>query len=609
MPVSPLGHSLKSGYLAAFFMVACLFCNGTSAQNLGPDTPPEALTAQILDKGLDRHHIWHALLHLNRGTPQIRDPDFLLTVERFSPLREMLATLAYLYSPTPQAVCRFPARYTWLRSELALPELPIAACAEIQEFKDKAPFDDLSLVFATESTTQPASMMGHTFLKVSGANQAGETLAHAVSYYTDTNSINLPKELWESLVSGKKGIFSLTPYDWEIQKYVDKEHRNLWEYKIRTTHAQRELIRNHLFELKPTQLNYFLHRYNCATVLLNVLGLIKALPVAGPDWTTPQDVVRQAQQADLVESTTVHVSAHWTYAHLRPKQSPDFERLAIDFLKSNTGSAPAIDTGAQGHYVSALNSVLRNTRHISDPQWANNQQRLSPWITSEDRPLELPGSLNPAFSVGDSRIALSGLKTQHGLSTLLHVVPASHRLSDAQHAASAETEFLLFSGALEISAQNALQVHQLQVLALTSMPPWDPLLKPLSRQTRIGYGAWTQHPDDPKNIHMQSAWGITYRWLPELDVSLLGGAGLQLQPGTSSFLVTAEVSAIYRPSVQTKTLLGWHHWLGPHNRIRQLKARQMVYPSSDLSLWADMDVTASDGRRRHTVGFGIQKSF
>lgn len=602
--------TMKSGLIAAFFMAISAWAHGADPAGSGIQPVHPDIVRKIQGQGLDQHPVWHALLHLNKGQTQIQSPGFLLSNGGFSPFNEMVATLTYLYGTESGAVCRFPARYLWLQAALDLPELAITACPDILEFIDKAPFDELALVYATDSHTQASSMMGHTFLKLSGENHAGQMRAHAVSYYTDANSINLPKELWQSLVSGKKGIFSLTPYNREVEKYVDQEQRNLWEYTIRTTPMQRELIRNHLFELKQIELTYFLHAYNCATVLANILRLTENLPEPGPLWTTPQDVVRQAQQANMVVATTVRVADPWIYRHLLPAQTASFQREAMNFLTTEE-NRPALKTHPRQHpFLSALNGVLHKTQKISDARWAENERRLqalnAPMSTAT---VHLPNELNPALAVGDSRLALSWVSRPAGISTLLHWVPASHLLTDKPQNPQAETEFQLFSGALEITADHQLKLHRLHILSTRSLQPWDPLLKPLSRKTRIGYGAWSQHPADPKHMHMQSAWGITQRWWPQLDVSWLGGAALQLRPGASSLLATSEISAVFRTSDRAKTWLSWHHWHGRRDHMRQLKAQQTLYPKPDLTFWVDMEVTVQQDMRRHTVGIGIQKSF
>jgi hypothetical protein len=608
--VIQIGSNLKSGLTAAFFIALMILSSSGFAQKSPIPLERVQIEQAIRTMALEKNHVWHALLHLDKGQPRIKDPGFILTTGAFSPYQEMLATLTYLYGENNLAVCRFPARYLWLKIHLPLPELPIGQCQEINEFIEKAPFDELYLVFATESVTQPASMMGHTFLKLSGASNSGETREHAISFYTDADTINFPKLLWESLISGKRGIFSLTPYQQESLKYIEDEQRNLWEFKIRTTDAIRALIRNHLFELRQTRLTYFLHSYNCATVLQNILGLIEKPVATGAPWTTPKDVIRQAQQSGLIESTSPFVSDAWIYTFLQDKEREHFELPPEQELKLSENLTLRGSSSRQQQFLKALNNVLLEKKQISRERWEKNHAEMSQKNSViNEVPLEMPNQLNPALSFGDSSVSASVLSRAQGISTMLSFTPASHRLGDYHHHQLAETEVQLFSGSLEITPHNTVKLHQLTVLSTKSLPPWNNVLKPISSLTNIGFGSLTNHPDDPKSLHAQWAAGITLRVKPRLDVSLLGGGGIQSRPGDSSLLILSEISGIYRASNRTKTLLGLRQWHSPRESISSINLQQMLYLDSGVSLQADVHVTHNYGITRQTVGIGIQKSF
>jgi hypothetical protein len=126
----------RKGGSAVFFLrfiaLAFVLCGVLRAQ---PTSPAQALSARALDAGLAHHATWAALLHVANGKPHITGADFLLSGAAFSLQNELAATLALFYGPSaaPAAVCRFPARYLWLRSQLTLPELPIGACAELAQ--------------------------------------------------------------------------------------------------------------------------------------------------------------------------------------------------------------------------------------------------------------------------------------------------------------------------------------------------------------------------------------------------------------------------------------------------------------------------------------------
>jgi hypothetical protein len=438
----------------------------------------------------------------------------------------------------------------------------------------------------------------------------GDIREHAISFYTDADTINLPKLLWESLISGKRGIFSLTPYQQESLKYIGDEQRNLWEFKIRSTAANRALVRNHLFELRQTRLTYFLHSYNCATVLQNILGLIEKTAPSGAPWTTPKDVIRQAHQADLIESTSPYVSDSWVYAFLRVQESEHFDRPPEEKLKFKEDIGVGGTSSRKQHFLKALNNVLLEKKQISSERWQENYADLSQAASlANEMPLELPSQLNPALSPGDSSASLSILSRDRAMSTFFSFTPASHRLGDKHHHQLAETEVQLFTGSLELTPHNTVKLHQLTVLSTQSLPPWNNVLRPISIQTRIGFGSLTNHPDDPKSLHAQFAAGITFRLQPRLDVSFLGGAGIQSRPGDSSVFIHGQLSGIYRASDRTKTLLGLRQWQSPAESPRSLSIQQMLYLDSDLSLQIDVQVTQNSSIRRQTVGIGIQKNF
>jgi hypothetical protein len=608
--VKQIWLNLKSGLTAAFFIALMIVSSSGFAQKSPLAIERAQIEQAIKKKGLDNNHVWHALLHLDKDQPRINDPSFILTTGAFSPYQEMLATLTFLYEGNDLAVCRFPARYLWLKTHLPLPELPISQCHDINEFIEKAPFDELYLVFASESVTQPASMMGHTFLKLSGRSGSGETREHAISFYTDADTINFPKLLWESLISGKRGVFSLTPYQQETLKYIGEEQRNLWEFKIRTTDANRALIRNHLFELRQTRLTYFLHSYNCATVLQNILGLIERPAPVGAPWTTPKDVIRQAQQSGLIESTSPYVSDTWIYAFLHAEERQHFDLPPEQELKFRENFPFRGYASPQQRFLKALNNVLLEKKQISRERWERNHADMSPTESSASEvPLEMPSQLNPALSSGDSSASISVLSRPQGISTMLSFIPASHRLGDYHHYQLAETEVQLFSGSLEITPNKTVKLHQLTVLSTQSLPPWNNVLKPISSLTSIGFGSLTNLPDDPKSLHAQLAAGITLRVRPRLDVSFLGGGGIQSRPGDSSLFIRGQISGIYRASNRTKTLLGLRQWQSPRESISSLNLQQMFYLDSGVSLQADVHATQNAGVKRQTVAIGIQKSF
>jgi len=386
---------LKSGSRAAFFMslpllragaaflwaALCLLGLPVHAQ----DAWAPRLIAQAQALKLHQDPMWAALLHVRQGQPSTQDPRFILTLGHFSLEGELQASLEYLYGgAVPDAVCRFPARHAWLRAHLPqAPDLPLSACADLSEFMRRAPFDQVSLAFASENLSQPSSMMGHLFLKVSGANAQGQSVEHAIAFFTDTDTYNLPKLMLDSLVLGMPGHFALSPYEDEVNTYVRKEQRSLWEYELKLDDFTRQLMRLHLIELKQTHFTYYFHRYNCATLVKHVLALAAPQVLDVPDpITTPKDVIKLADAAGVIANTSVKTPARWrvrVIAQSLPANQAGAVRQAVQARQPELlapSAEPAPTAYLQLALADAYNDHLLVNHALSLEDWRAFHQRV-----------------------------------------------------------------------------------------------------------------------------------------------------------------------------------------------------------------------------------------
>lgn len=519
--------------------------------------------------------VWKSLLHLHRGEPQIANANFLLSWPHFSPEAELKAMLELLHSEGQTAACRFPARTLWLQNQIQLPNLDTEKCPDIAEFVSKAPFEKLELVFADESVTQPASILGHSFLKISGYRQ-GRIREHAVSFYTHAETINLPKLLWESLVTGKEGLFSLTPYDQEENKYLVNEQRNLWQYEILTTPQERALIRNHLFELKNSQLSYFFHRYNCATVLRNILGLVGELPPAPFGWSTPKDVVKDLHVSGRVVNTQVHLADSWLVAQMSNNRQ-DLEVIRSGLL---TQSADPLrpDPNWVTENVTALRAYNRWLRHkgqISAEAYERNEKSLTPQTDKSNQiALQVDPAQNPVLSNGETHLRTEWRQTGPYARTLFQWIPVSHTLMQAQGQGRAETELILLSPTVSLDAHGQARLEEFQVFAMRSLIPWSPLLRPWSSQTLIGYGSLTGHPNDRRSAYASLELGITARQ-GNMDLFAIAGPGLRTpSEKVQPFFLRSDIGILWRHGDKAKSRLTWTHWIQNSGQPGKLEMEQ-----------------------------------
>src|ERR1019366_9085804 len=123
----------------------------------------DTLESRARAQKLSHHPYWHRLLHYGhdlRGMYQseIDDPTFFTSPRgRRDPEAELDATLAAFFAPPSQdpeqqqAQCRYPARYAWLKEELAIDttELPAVTCLRYEKWKTQIHPKSVSIIFAS----------------------------------------------------------------------------------------------------------------------------------------------------------------------------------------------------------------------------------------------------------------------------------------------------------------------------------------------------------------------------------------------------------------------------------------------------------------------------
>lgn len=247
-----------------------------------------ALIMEARVKNLAKRPEWLRLLHYHRNVwnlhrSAVDDPLFFLSRRGpKDPAAELEATIRSFFEPAADpndsTACRFPARTAWLESELGFSAEPQEKeCDRFQGWKDKMAPKGVYLVFASYYFNNPASMYGHTFLKLerAGYEDGGGLLDYTVNYAAVTNTSNGLMFAVKGLTGGYKGRFSTEPYYMKIQKYNNIESRDLWEYKLTLSSDERDQLTRHIWELGPAAIDYYFFNKNCSYQLLPLLEAVR----------------------------------------------------------------------------------------------------------------------------------------------------------------------------------------------------------------------------------------------------------------------------------------------------------------------------------------------
>jgi hypothetical protein len=213
-------------------------------------------------------------------------PNFFLSPHgKTNPGAELDATLRGFFATLPanapqeaqHPICQFPARYRWLDQELRFDpaRLPKPACPRYEEFLRETAADRLTFVFSSYYMNNPASVFGHTFVRIVRRGEVSEDrrelLDRAIEFSATVDTQNALVYGVKGLLGGFPGTFRNVPYHFKVRQYNDYESRDLYEYELALTREEIDTFLAHLWELGSTFFDYFYISENCSYHLLGAL--------------------------------------------------------------------------------------------------------------------------------------------------------------------------------------------------------------------------------------------------------------------------------------------------------------------------------------------------
>ncbi len=557
-----------------------------------------AWIAQAQARSLAQVPLWAVLLHHDGQQFTVPAASFLLSAPRPSLQDELAVTLRLIDEQGPTAACRYPARYLWLRAHIDLPDWQVTDCPELDEFRQRAPMDQVSLVFASESLQTPASMMGHLFLKIDGPGPDGQRLSHAIAFFTDANTINLPKLLFDSVVVGKVGHYALTPYSQEVHRYVDDEQRNLWEFDLRLDVAQRQLLQAHLIELKHSDFNYYFQKHNCATLMRFIIAL-GAPPLASPprtSWDSPRSVLRRADEAGLLGETRALTPPAWQ-ARMLAEAVPRATRTAmVDALSDGCDTTRATAAPPESALLAwswaqawtrwQSTSVAQTER----PSWRACATRLQAQGQARWGEVSMEGGsgLNPLQAPPEAQAAIGLARRQGHWQAHAEVWALAHGLEDDHRSAQLESaQRLLGLSIRHTMGQPDWYMDQATLYEMTSLPPWDAQLGGRSSHFRLAWAPVAETPHITRHTWV-AEWGPGLTWRAHRDIDVFGLMVLGTQWRNGLHLVARPViGTIVRELGDMKTTVQidrtWNN-LGQGWGPLTVQATQSIYLGRSWSL-------------------------
>jgi len=535
-----MGNILRPGHAALW--LACII------------TPQ--ITFAATPEELSEHPAWLTLGHYQQARygsgyiSQADDPGFFLSEEgKISAKAELEATLAAIQKPgggDDHARCRFPARDTWLREQLNLPDSPVD-CPAFDQWSESLNTEKVTLVFAASYLNSPSSMFGHTFLRLDPPQQDTETdllLANTISYAADAAEHD--SELlfaYRGIFGGYPGITSIRPYYEMIRLYNDIEHRDLWEYTLNLSQPEVDTMLAHTWEVQDKNFDYYFFDENCAYRLLALIDAARPgtdLLAEVSTHAIPSDTVRWVRDKGLVESIHYRPSAATAVSHNLDSLPPELQTIAAaianGYVKPDGPEVQALNPNDQARLLDATYDYVRYQSEAN--AWPRefaaplSHQLLVTRSKIDDAP---PVAPVPEPEVRDDqghdtfRLSLGSGQQANQEFTQLTLRPAYHDVIDppAGYRTGAQLQFLRLDARL-YHDNHELQVEQVTGVEIRSLSPRDAFFSPTSWQVGFGGRRTGTRTDRVLTPYLEGGAGGSWRLGAQTQAFTLATADLEI---------------------------------------------------------------------------------
>ncbi len=498
-----------------------LLCSLASAAALANDYLDE-LIARSRELGLHQRREWQRLLHytpnlVRPGVQSLADARrfFLAPDGKTNPQSELEATLASFFSDVQETQdiqnpqCAFIARYSWLDSQLAFEpgRMLRQTCQRFREWREALNPQGVTLVFPAAYINSPASMYGHTLLRIDANDQDEKTrlLAYAINYAAKTDETGGVLFSINALIGVYPGVFSIMPYYLKVREYNDLENRDIWEYELNLTPGEIDRLLMHAWELGPIYFDYYFFDENCSYYLLELLEAARPdldLTRAFRWWAIPSDTVREVVRQEGLLKRVVYRPSNATIIRHRLGPMNKEERTLVNEISRGRVSTkdPAYAALPEAERARVLEvshdylNYLRATGRspVDEPAALARDlllERSRLGAGTNDPPVPVP-EVRPDQGHGTSRFALGGGRRDGANFVELRARPSYHALLDPDggYTRGAQLEFFDFA-VRDYGMGIGPRLEELKLVDIVSISPRNEFFQRLSWKIDTG---WTR---------------------------------------------------------------------------------------------------------------------
>lgn len=543
--------------VSSFFCAMVLtlsFCGGATGADL-----VDELVVQAVADGLHREKYWHLLLHYQEGLSgfksRVDDPDFFLSGNgKTDPRSELEATLRAFFQSdrekARQALCRFTARYVWLKERLGFSDtdLPYDGCENFDATMDRLDPDAAVLIFPSAYLNSPASMFGHTLIRIDSAGTS-RLLSHAVNYAATGEDANGLLFAVKGIFGLYPGYFSILPYYEKVKEYGDLDHRDIWEYPLDLSRAEVRKMMLHLWELQEIHSDYYFFDENCSYTLLFLLDTARPsldLTKSCRPWVIPVDTIRQMAKKNLFKEVVYRPSKATQIKHMMDHMDARLQGLALAIYRGERSAQdPVVQSLDPVSQVKVLDLILAYVQYGYARKDLSRERYLEIFMDASRARSRLPqtgtglvkittpfrpdkGHASNRFGMGFGILKGGDRFRDHAFFQEISIRPAYHDLlsSDRGYVKGSQIEFMNLM-LRYFPQKRRIMLEKLDMINIFSISARDRFFKPVSWKVSTGFFRQSL-PHGKRGLFYKLSVGGGYAY----DLAVLG---------TAYFLAEAEL--------------------------------------------------------------------
>jgi hypothetical protein len=384
------------------------------------------------------------------------------------------------------------------------------------------------LVFPAAYLNNPASMFGHTLLRVDmqGENKQTQLLANTINYAADTRQQKGAEYAFKGLFGGYHGRFSIAPYYSAVKTYGDIENRDIWEYGLNLSAGEIDQLLRHVWEMRSAWFDYYFLDENCSYHLLSLLETARPglrLTNRYHGWTIPSETVRAVAEAGLLKEVRFRPARNTVLqerARLMDSSQQELaKRISLGDLAADSDLLRRLAPVQQARVVELAQDYLayrQSPRFGGAEQKAGKVSELLLLRSRLDVPDQTPAIPAPQLWPGEGHKPLRA-RISFGIEDRRQFIelagsPAYHDILDPEGGFTRGARVSLLRGALRYYPQaGKAELEQLDIIDIMSLSSWNRFLHPVSWKASIGVAR--KHPAASDSLLMgkfNSGVGISH---------------------------------------------------------------------------------------------------